>query len=67
MKLKVYRIYCEPGDDEHCSAIAFSKEQAEEYCRKANKEEKERSYIHKSTWFYTEEEEIDTGEVFECW
>ncbi len=67
MKLKIYRIYCEPGDYEYCSAIAFSKEQAEEYCNKANKEEKERSYIHKSTWFYTDEEEIDTSEVFECW
>ena len=67
MRLKVYRIYCEPNNCEHCSVIAFSKEQAEEYCRKSNKEEKERSYIHKDRWFYTDEEEIDTSEVFECW
>ena len=29
MKLKIYRIYCEPSDCEHCSAIAFYIEEEE--------------------------------------
>lgn len=70
MKLKIYRIYCEPSDCEHCSAIAFMKEQAEKYCAEQNKRESELpSYMkaaHDNEWFYTEEEEIDTDKVFEC-
>ena len=65
MKLTIYKIYCTPSDYENCDAIAFTKEQAEEYCKKANKKENEKSYLHKSTWFYTDEEEIDTNKVFE--
>ena len=58
MKLKIYKIYCLPNHHEHCSAIAFSKRQAEEYC-------KSESSYREGLWIY-EEEEIDTKHALEC-
>ena len=57
MKLKIYKIYCLPSH-EYCRAIAFSKRQAEEYC-------KSESSYRKGLWIY-EEEEIDTKHALEC-
>lgn len=64
MKLKVYKIYYYFSDDETCRAIAFTKEQAEAYCKYANINWDEKG--GEDNWFYIEEE-MDTDKVFECY
>lgn len=59
MKLKVYKIYHQPSKCEHCTAIAFTEQQAREYCK--NKE----AYINEGTWYY-QEEDVDTKHALEC-
>ena len=63
MKLKVYKIYYYFSDNETCQAIAFTKKQAETYCKYANVNWNEKGM--KDSWFYVEEE-MDTDRVFEC-
>ena len=63
MKLKVYKIYYYFSGDETCQAIAFTKEQAEAYCKYAKVNWNEKGV--EDSWFYVEEE-MDTDRVFEC-
>lgn len=67
MKLKIYKIFCTKTIYPTCEAIAFTKEQAETYCKNATKT----YWKYYDDWngkyeevYYFREEEIDTNKVF---